>query len=106
MACLKTLTINGVTYAVAQPVVLSSVTLLASAWVGEGYNYSQVVEIAGVGKKSQVDLKPSTEQLEIFHNKDITFVTENDDGVVTVYVIGNKPQLDYTMQVSITEVAV
>lgn len=106
MAILKTLTINGVTYAVAPPVTVSSVTLLASAWVGADHLYSQVVALGGVTKFSQVDLKPSDEQLRIFRDKDIAFVAENEDGVVTVKVIGQKPTNDYTMQVSITEVSV
>jgi hypothetical protein len=86
---------------------LSSVTLLASAWEGvEGLDglYSQVVAIEGVTEHSKVDLLPSVEQLAIFHNKDVTFVTENEDGVVTVFAIGEKPTNDYTMQVQITEV--
>lgn len=83
---------------------LSSVTLLASQWVGSDSLYSQVVTIDGVTEYSKVDLLPSVEQLAIFHNKDVAFVTENEDGVVTVYAIGDKPLLDYTMQVSITEV--
>lgn len=106
MARLKTLTINGVTYTVGQPITVSDVTLLASAWVGEGYNYSQVVEITGVSNTSQVDLKPSSEQLEIFRDKDIAFVAENENGIVTVKVIGEKPTNDYTIQVSISEVSV
>jgi hypothetical protein len=44
------------------------------------------------------------EQLAIFYNKNVSFVTENEDGVVTVYAIGDKPMLDYTMQAQITEV--
>jgi acylphosphatase len=85
---------------------ISEVTLLASAWTGDASPYSQVVEIDGVTEYSQVDLKPSVEQLDVFHNKDIGFVTENEDGVVTVYLIGKKPENDYTMQVSVTEVNV
>ena len=83
---------------------ISTVTLLASAWEGDASPYSQVVEIEGVTEYSQVDLKPSMEQFDIFNDKEIGFVTENEDGVVTVYLIGNKPANDYTMQVSITEV--
>ena len=86
------------------PIQLANVTLLASAWVGTGNLHSQVVTIPGITKYSKVDLLPSVEQLAIFHNKDVAFVTENEDGVVTVYAIGDKPTLDYTMQVSITEV--
>lgn len=83
---------------------IGEVTLLASAWTGSGYLYSQVVKIVGVTAYSQVDLTPSVEQLAIFYEKDLAFVTENDSGVVTVYAIGQKPQNDYTMQVTITEV--
>ena len=86
---------------------LSNVTILASEWkdVAESL-YAQVVNIDGTTEYSKVDLLPSVEQLAIFHNKDVTFVTENEDGVVTVYAIGEKPLLDYTMQVQITEVTV
>lgn len=86
--------------------IIGEVTILANAWVGKESPYSQVVELAGVTKYSQVDLKPSVEQLAIFHEKDLAFVTENEDGVVTVYAIGDKPTNDYTMQTSIWEVKV
>lgn len=82
------------------------VTLLADAWIGANNLYSQVVSIEGVTENSQVDLTPNVQQLVTFYEKDISFVAENDDGVVTVYVIGQKPTNDYTMQVTITEVDV
>lgn len=85
---------------------LAWVTLEASAWKGENSLYSQVVTIDGVTPYSKVDLLPSEEQLAIFRNKDVAFVTKNEDGVVTVYAIGQKPVLDYTMQAQITEVVV
>ena len=84
---------------------VTEVNLLASAWEGADSPYSQVVHIDGVTEYSQVDLKPSVEQLAIFHNKDLAFVTENEDGVVTVYAIGDKPANDYVIQASITEVS-
>lgn len=87
-------------------VTISEVTLLAAKWVGADSPYSQVVSINGITERSLVTLQPSVEQLNIFHDKDLAFVTENDDGVVTVYAIGDKPQNDYTIQVSITEVNV
>ena len=83
---------------------LTEVVLSASAWTGTDNLHSQVVAIADITPYSKVDLLPSVEQLAIFHNKDVAFVTENEDGVVTVYAIGDKPTLDYTIQVSITEV--
>ena len=85
---------------------IAYVDLLASNWVGDSSPYSQVVSIDGVTENSQVDLTPSIEQLVIFYEKDLGFVTENEDGVVTVYAIGQKPENDYTIQVTITEVDV
>lgn len=82
------------------------VELLADNWVGSDNLYAQVVDIDGVTEFSQVDLTPSVEQLVVFYEKDLTFVTENDGGVVTVYAIGQKPINDYTIQVTITEVSV
>lgn len=85
---------------------ITSVSLPASKWVGSGTLYSQVVTIDGITENSQVNLTPSVEQLSIFYEKDLTFVTENDGGVVTIYVIGQKPQNDYTIQANIVEVIV
>ena len=87
------------------PARIGEVSLYAGRWVGEASPYSQVVAVAGATENSQVDLTPSVEQLSIFYNKDLAFVTENENGVVTVYAIGQKPQNDYTIQVTITEVA-
>ena len=83
---------------------IGSVDLIAANWEGTGSPYSQVVNINGATEYSKVDLNPTVEQLSIFHNKDIAFVTENDGGVITVYCIGQKPLNDYTMQVTLTEV--
>jgi hypothetical protein len=88
------------------PARIGYVNILASKWVGEASPYSQVVTVEGVTENSQVDLTPDVEQLSIFHHKDLAFVTENEGGVVTVYAIGEKPTNDYTIQVTITEVAI
>lgn len=86
---------------------IGSVSLLADKWVTNDENlHFQVVDIPGVTANSQVDLTPSVEQLAVFHNKDLTFVTGNTGGVVTVYAIGQKPTNDYTIQVTIKEVSV
>ena len=89
---------------IAAPAKIGYVTLLSSAWEGSGNLYKQIVEIEGVTANSQVDLTPDVQQLAIFYEKDLTFVTENENGIVTVYVIGQKPLNDYVMQVTITEV--
>ena len=83
---------------------IANVDLPATSWVGEKSPYSQVVTIDGVTANTQVDLTPSIAQLMIFYEKDLGFVTENIGGTVTVYAIGQKPENDYTIQVTMTEV--
>ena len=99
------LSLGGLGYGTAKIAMISEVTLLASKWIGDASPYSQVVNIDGVTENSQVDLTPDVDQLVIFYEKDLTFVTENENGVVTVYAIGQKPTNDYTIQAIITEVA-
>ena len=89
---------------VSSPSRVVDVSLPASKWAGSGNLYSQVVSIDGITENSQVNLTPSVEQLSIFYEKDVTFITENDGGTVTVYVIGQKPTNDYTIKASIAEV--
>lgn len=85
---------------------IGEIALFADAWTGTEGFYSQIVGIDGVTENTQVDLTPSAEQLAIFYDKDLAFVAENDGGVVTVYAIGQKPENDYIMQVTMTEVYV
>ena len=87
-------------------VVLTEVTIYSANWVGTGSPWSQVVSIDGVTPTSKVDLQTSVEQLETFHQKDLAFVAENEEGVVTIFAIGDKPANDYTIQATITEVKV
>lgn len=82
----------------------TTVTLSAARWVGSSSPYSQVVNIEGITKNSKVDLNCTLEQLNVFHDKDIAFVTENNNGIITVYCIGQKPTNDYTLQAIVTEV--
>ena len=104
MAIMKTLTINGTTYSLSAVVPSSSVTLLADKWVVDGKGHSQVVEIAGVTTQSKVNLQPTKEQLDEFHDKILAFVTKNDNGVVTIYSVGDKPTGDHTIQITLKEV--
>ena len=85
-----------------------SVTIYADKWAQASDNrWYQVVTVnnANITPRSKVDLQPNSEQLAIFHEKDLAFVTENEDGVVSVYCVGQVPANDYTMQAIITEVA-
>jgi hypothetical protein len=68
--------------------------------------YKQVVTVdnAVITPNSKVDLQPESKDLVIFHEKDMAFVAENEDGIVIVYCIGQKPKNTYTIPVTVTEV--
>ena len=84
---------------------LRDVTLLAADWLdGTPGQYYQVVEIEGVTENSKIDPALNAEQILIMQDKVITFHFENEGGVVTAFATGDRPTLDYTIQVSITEV--
>jgi hypothetical protein len=91
---------------VATPMRIVEISLIGNRWVGSNTTWSQVVSIDGVTANSMVDIQPSVEQLRIFYEKDLAFTTENDNGVVTVFAIGDKPTNDYILQATVTEVVV
>lgn len=73
-----------------------------------GCRYGQTVNVnnAVITENSKVDLLITSEQMVVFYEKDLAFVTENDDGVVTVYCVGNIPEHDYKIQAIVTEVVI
>lgn len=83
---------------------LTNISLPAANWTGDANPWSQVVNINGVTKNSKIDLQPSAHQLVALCDNDIALMAENDDGVIAVYALGGKPEVDYTMQALITEV--
>jgi hypothetical protein len=86
----------------------SYITLYADKWMQATDNrWYQEVEVTNytITPNSKVDLQPSSEQLAIFHEKDLAFVAENEDGVVSVFCVGQVPANDYTIQATVMEVA-
>lgn len=84
---------------------VATISLPASAWAGNSEPYSQAIEIATVTVSSKIDLQPSAQQIVDLQNAEISLMIGNDGGALTCYAIGNKPTVDYTMQVLIQEVA-
>lgn len=86
-----------------------SVTLYANKWVkATDDRYYQIVSVenARITANSKVDLQPASEQLSIFHEKDLAFVAENSGGTISVFCVGQVPTNNYTVQATVTEVAV
>lgn len=87
----------------------ASITLYADRWeqVSDGmWSQEVVVANATITEYSKVDLQLSAEQITIFYEKDLAFVTENDGGVITVFCIGRVPENDYVIQATVSEVLV
>ena len=82
---------------------IRTISLPLSAWEGSNGTWSQIVTIDGVTTKSKVDLQPNASQLSSLQDSETSLVTENNEGVVTVYAIGNLPEVDFEMQATITE---
>ena len=86
----------------------ASITIYADRWEqGEGdtmWHQEVVVANATITPYSKVDIQLSAEQIAIFYEKDLAFVTENDGGKVTVYSIGRVPENDYILQATVSEV--
>jgi hypothetical protein len=83
---------------------MTVVSLPLSNWIGETKLFSQVVNIEGVTATSKVDLQPTPEQLIELQDIESTLMAVNDNGIVTVYALHTKPEVDYTMSAVITEV--
>lgn len=80
---------------------------LGTEWIQDADNrYYQIVEVQNtiITPNSKVDLQPDAIQLSIFHEKDLAFVAENEDGIIRVYCVGQVPQNEYDLQCTITEV--
>lgn len=86
----------------------ASITIYADRWEqDEGetmWHQEVVVANATITPYSKVDIQLSAEQIAIFYEKDLAFVTENDGGKVTVYSIGRVPENDYILQATVSEV--
>jgi hypothetical protein len=67
-----------------------------------GY-YGQIITLDGVTKCSRLDLQPNADMLAEFQNLNLVFVTENQNGIISVYSVGAMPLKSYTMQATIVE---
>jgi hypothetical protein len=85
---------------------LSVFTAPAANWKGAASPYSQVVELEDISINTRVDIYLSADQIQQLHDADksISFTAENEDGVVTIFAVGSKPEFDLEFQVVLMEV--
>ncbi len=85
---------------------IENITDANGSIIGSRYGQTVNVNNAVITQNSKVDLHASSEQIIEFFNEGLAFVAENDNGVVTVYCIGDVPKIDYEIQAVVTEVVI
>lgn len=85
---------------------ITALSLPAANWTGSGRLFSQQVSVPDITPSTQVNLTPTVAQMADFCEKDWSFLTENDGGTVTVYLFGEQPAEDLTLQAHLEEVTV
>lgn len=83
---------------------LVDITLPAAQWKGASSPFSMLISVEGISLRSRVDLFPSIDILEKLRLTGTGLCAENNDGAITLYALGGKPQEDITVQAAITEV--
>ena len=83
---------------------VTDIAMPVENWCGSAGMWSQIVEVAEASDFSKIDLQPSAEQLLILQKLEAAMTVENAADVITVYITGNKPKTDITIQAAITEV--
>ena len=79
----------------------ASVTLPTASWS----NLSQTVTISGITANSKVDIQMDATSLGVLIDSGTSAIwMENNNGTITAKVLGEKPNADMTVQVTITEV--
>ena len=83
---------------------LNMISAPVANWKGGQSPYSQVVDVSGLNVNSKVDIQLNVDQLMLLLGKSITFTTVNVGGVVTLYAIGEKPDVDCLFQATLSDV--
>ena len=75
------------------------ITLYANKWEGDKRLYFQVVDIEGIPKDYTGTVRLTPVQAENFSAEDVSFMVGNENGIITVYCIGQKLMNDYTVDI-------
>lgn len=85
---------------------ISNITLLAASWVGSDSPYTQTITLAGTTVNSKVDVQMDATALGILVDSSTTALwVENSNGTLTAKALGEKPNADLSIQVTISEVS-
>lgn len=92
-------------YKINRAVVIKQLSLPAASWLGSESPYSQTVTGLGTTANSKVDIQMDATALGVLIDSGTSAIwMENNNGTITAKCIGDKPNADMTVQVTITEV--
>lgn len=80
---------------------MTHAVLSASNWVGDG-PYTQTIILDNIAINNKVDIQADINTIVAMNG--YCLCACNDNGVVTVYAIGEKPEVDLNIQIVITAV--
>ena len=85
-------------------VKMTTISAPVANWKGGESPYSMAVGVDGVTVTSKVDVQLSADLIAALDGQIISFVAQNNSGLVTLYAFGDKPQADCELQAVLTEV--
>ena len=91
----------------ASPIsTITEVTLTAASWAGSASPYTQSVTISGITVNSKVDIQMDATALGVLIDSGTSAIwIENNNGTLTAKAMGEKPNANLSVQVTITEVS-
>lgn len=97
--------IGKMEYKINRAFVVKQISLPAASWMGAESPYTQTVTISGITANSKVDIQMDAASLGVLIDSGTSAIwMENNNGTITAKCIGDKPNADMTVQVTITEV--
>lgn len=83
----------------------ASVTLTAAGWTGTASPYAQTITLSGITVNSKVDIQMDATALGVLIDSGTSALwIENNNGTLAAKAMGEKPNADMAVQVTITEV--
>ena len=97
--------IGKMEYKINKAVIIKQLSLPAASWIGSESPYSQVITGLGTTANSKVDVQIDAAAYNTMVDSGTGAIyIANNNGIITVYALGEKPGTDITVQVSIVEV--
>lgn len=97
--------IGKMEYKINRAFVVKQISLPAASWMGAESPYTQTVTISGITVNSKVDIQMDATALGVLIDSGTSAIwIENNNGTLTAKALGEKPNANLSVQVTITEV--